>query len=108
MWEQLTKKGYNVTNKRLLELPNQIKLNPDNKEKKLIQELALVQNWIKKRYGIFPNIIPLFVGNGWKIAVYLYDHDDERGWDKEDTDEIYTSSTEALIAAIEYTTNNLI
>jgi len=114
MWEQLTKKGYEITNKRVL--GNPAYTSEQTKHKDLVQELALVQDWLLTKYGIHLNIDCDCYGNLWYSKLFVAS---EKNWDDLDKrhDIIsafrkfhneHISQTEAKIAAIEYTINNLI
>lgn len=114
IFTELQKRGYQITNKRVLELPEQIKLNPENKRKKLIQELALVVDWIRIKYKLvitidfdeLKDIIELYryhINEIWTEGKDYFDYkydfkyiNGERGF----------SYQEATIAAIEYLIEN--
>ena len=106
MWQELTKKGYEIQNKRIL--GNPLYTSKEARHKDLVQELALVQDWIKNTYNIYVAINPSSRGNTWWFIIYLYDNDDEYGWTSELVLTKYDSSQKALIAGIEYTLNSLI
>ena len=101
-WEQLTKKGYEITNKRVLGNTSE-----ETRNKDLIQELALVQEWIRCTFGIFVTITIL------KPVVYLPDLISirEEGHKLLKGDKILSykkTPQEALISGIEYIINNLL
>lgn len=116
MWQELQKRGYQITNKRLLELPEQIKLNPENKRKKLIQELALVVDWIfHQKIVISTDFTDTESNYGFQYSIslignYNYHDEDMRHQCKEiwNFQNYYNSPTEAYSAAIEYVLKNLI
>lgn len=111
MWEQLIKKGYEITNKRVLGNPTYT--SEQTRHKDLVQELALVQDWLRK-YGIEIYFRPERNART-SVVTYYYGISKICSTNHLEIIEVvdlmnsnYPTPTEAKIAAIEYTINNLI
>lgn len=110
-WELLIKKGYEITNKRVL--GNPLYASEETRNKDLIQELALVQYWLIKTHGIYINVNngryqykKKFYSQGLRVS----DMNDESSgmfYGQYEKD-YFNTPQEALSSGIEYTINNLI
>ena len=68
MWEQLIKKGYEITNKRIL--GNPAYTSEQTRHKDLVQELALIQDWLLNNYNHLVTVRP--DKNKFRILLYFY------------------------------------
>jgi len=98
MWEQLTKKGYEITNKRVL--GNPAYTSEQTRHKDLVQELALVQDWLLNNYNYLVTVRP----DKDKFRILLYFEDTFMFVNAKK----YKTNQDALRQGIEYTINNLI
>jgi len=110
IFEKLSKLGYVITNKRVLGKPEHTSI--ETREKDLIQEIALISNWLCKEHGIWIVVNPHkgeddlgkpfmeFDPEVWSFTNECVFHNTGLLY--------YNSPTEAYEAAIEYTLNNLI
>ena len=109
IFEQLTKKGYSITHKRIL--GNPLYTSEETKRKDLIQEYALIVEWIKVKFNVLiivdnlsafgmfvPNKFSYQINDYNKVEIIYYDYD--RGE--------LNSLQEATEVAILYVINNLI
>jgi len=116
MWEQLTKKGYEITNKRIL--GNPAYTSEQTRHKDLVQELALVQDWLLTNFGIWIAVDWMTRIKPYNSGFYCHLRGTLKALNQdnfivinntlEPGYEVFNSPTEAKIAAIEYTINNLI
>lgn len=98
MWEELQRKGYQIANKRIL--GNPLYTSKEAKHKDLVQELALVQDWLLINYNYLVTVRP----EKGKFRILLYFEDSFWFINAKK----YKTHQETLIEGIRHIINNLI
>ncbi len=114
LFQELQKRGYQITNRGLLYDKNNIETekhyyfysSEEEKRKDLIQELALVLDWFSKEHNIEINTFKTLGRNvdgmyGYEIEKWL-----PESYVDEITNDYCNTKEEATIAAIEYLIEN--
>lgn len=106
IFQELQKRGYQITNKRVLGNPHYT--SEETRRKDLIQELALVVDWINEKFNIH---IGIEMGGNIKDKSFIFNttKPDKQGWYNESlsfNEDEFKTPQEATIAAIEYLIEN--
>lgn len=102
IWQELQKRGYQITNKRILGNPQYT--SEETRRKDLIQELALVVDWLLNT----KSLEVLSLADSKRKCFYwgVYELFDNASIEDSTEGEEYETPQQATIAAIEYLIEN--
>jgi hypothetical protein len=106
IWQILQSKGYVITNKRVLGDP--LYTIKETKDKDLIQEYALVIEWLRLKHKIWITIKHIPTGQVFGYQISGKWNDETSGILKSYDFVHYDTPQEATLAAIDYVLQNLI